>query len=197
MARLVAEQLLPGKMPREQVVGMGVSMLLAGYETSANSMGLGIVAFLLYPDQFADLCANHEDKALVANAVEEILRLISLTHKGRRRVAKEDIEVGDITIKAGEGIIFLDDMANRDRSAIPGDVDRLDIRRDTTNHVAFSVGPHHCLGNRLARAELQVFFSTIARRIPALKLSGGWQDVTFRPEDQIYGVDHMMVAWDD
>lgn len=192
---LVTEQLLSGNMNRDQVVDIAILLLIGGYETSANSMSLGTVTLLTHPAQFADLRDNVDDPKIVASAVEELLRFISITHNGRRRVAKEDIEIDGVTIKAGDGIIFVDDAANRDPSVFGETADDVDIRRDASHHLAFAFGPHHCLGNMLARSELQAFFRTLVKRMPNLRLAVDLSELKFRPTAQIYGVESVPIAW--
>jgi cytochrome P450 len=195
VGRLVSNELASGVITRRKAIDIVIALLLGGYETSATSMALGTLVLLTYPVQFADLCANFEDTGLVSSTVEELLRFVSITHKGRRRVATQDIEIDGVTIHAGEGLVFLDDASNRDPGAFAGDVDALDIRRDTTYHVAFSAGAHHCAGSRLARLELQLFFQTLARRAPSLALASDVGDLGFRVDAQIYGVDRVPVTW--
>jgi cytochrome P450 len=154
-------------------------------------MALGIVALLQNPDQKQALMA---DPSLLDNAVEEILRYVDVAHSGRRRTALEDIEIGGVTIKAGEGIIAHNPVADRDPQAFP-DPDRFNIHRDARHHVAFGYGPHQCLGQPLARAELQIMIGTVFRRLPTLELAAPLSDLEFREQSFVYGVEHVPVSW--
>jgi cytochrome P450 len=147
-------------------------MLIARHETTANMIALGTLALLEHPDQLARL-RRSDDPKLVAGTVEELLRYLHITHNGRRRVALEDIEIADHVIRAGEGIILANDIANRDPDVFP-DPDRLDIQRDARRHVAFGFGVHQCLGQPLARMELQVVYNTLYRRIPPCDWRPRW-----------------------
>ncbi|HTI21603.1 MAG TPA: cytochrome P450 [Kutzneria sp.] len=182
-----------GELTRSEAAQMGVLMLIAGHETTANMIALGTLALLEHPDQLA-LLRDSDDPALVASAVEELLRYLNITHNGRRRVALEDIQIGGEVIRAGEGIILANDIANRDPETF-ADPDRLDLRRNPRNHVAFGFGVHQCLGQPLARVELQVVYSTLYRRIPTLRLAAGLDEIPFKHDGSVYGVYELPVTW--
>ncbi|MFF7655586.1 cytochrome P450 [Streptomyces sp. NPDC007983] len=189
----LARRVTAGELTREEAAQMGVLLLLAGHETTANMIALGTLALLENPGQLA-LLRETDDPKLVASAVEELLRYLNITHSGRRRVALADIEVGGQVIRAGEGIILANDIANRDPEVFP-DPDRLDIRRDARRHVAFGFGVHQCLGQPLARMELQVVYSTLYRRIPTLRLATELEKIPFKHDGSVYGVYELPVAW--
>jgi cytochrome P450 len=172
---------------------MASLMLIAGHETTANMIGLGTLALLEHPEQLAEL-RETEDPKLVANAVEELLRYLTIVHSGRRRVATEDIEVAGQLVRAGEGIILANDIGNRDATQFP-EPDQLDIHRQARHHVAFGFGVHQCLGQPLARMELQVVYSTLYRRIPTLTLAIPFEDVQFKHDMGVYGVHSLPVTW--
>jgi cytochrome P450 len=182
-----------GELSRTEAAQMGVLLLIAGHETTANMIALGTLALLEHPDQLA-LLRDGDDPALVASAVEELLRYLNITHNGRRRVALEDIEIGGETIRAGEGMVLANDVANRDPAVFP-DGDRLDLTRDAHRHVAFGFGVHQCLGQPLARLELQVVYSTLYRRIPTLALATDVERIPFKHDGSVYGVYELPVTW--
>jgi cytochrome P450 len=182
-----------GELSRTEAAQMGVLLLIAGHETTANMIALGTLALLEHPDQLA-LLREGDDPALVASAVEELLRYLNITHNGRRRLALEDIEIAGETIRAGEGMIMANDVANRDPAVFP-DGDRLDLTRDAHRHVAFGFGVHQCLGQPLARLELQVVYSTLYRRIPTLALATDLDRIPFKHDGSVYGVYELPVTW--
>ncbi|MEU7082681.1 cytochrome P450 [Streptomyces sp. NPDC046409] len=182
-----------GELSRREAAEMGVLLLIAGHETTANMIALGTLALLEHPDQLA-LLRDSDDPKAVAGAVEELLRYLNITHGGRRRVAVEDIAIGGEVIRAGEGIIVPNDIGNRDPEVF-ADPDRLDLGRDARRHVAFGFGVHQCLGQPLARMELQVVYSTLYRRIPTLRLDAGLEDLSFKHDGAVYGVYELPVAW--
>ena len=189
----LVERIEAAELIRADAAQMGVLMLLAGHETTANMIALGTLALLEHPDQLA-LLRSTEDPALVRSAVEELLRYLHITHNGRRRVALEDIELAGETIRAGEGVILANDIGNRDPSVFP-DPDRLDLTRNPRGHVAFGFGPHVCLGQPLARMELQVVYSTLYRRVPTLSLATTVDRIPFKHDGSVYGVYTLPVTW--
>jgi cytochrome P450 len=189
----VAQRVAAGELSHEEGTRTGQLLLLAGHETTANMITLGTLALLEHPDQLAILRDTDEPKVAAA-AVEELLRYLSIVHIGRPRVALEDIEIGGHLIHAGEGVILVGETANRDPSVFP-DSDRLDITRDARGHVAFAFGPHQCLGQNLARVELQIVYGTLYRRIPTLRLATTVDQIPFKHDALVYGAHQLPVAW--
>ncbi|SEU03901.1 cytochrome P450 [Nonomuraea wenchangensis] len=189
----VAAQVTAGELSRQEAARMGVLLLVAGHETTANMIALGTLALLQHPDQLA-LLRESDDPALVAGAVEELLRYLNITHRGRHRVALADIEIAGEVIRAGDGLIMANDLGNRDPEVFP-DPDTLDLRRDAHRHVAFGFGVHQCLGQPLARMELQVAYATLYRRVPTLALATDLDRIPFKHDGQVYGVYELPVTW--
>ncbi|MFD2415115.1 cytochrome P450 [Amycolatopsis pigmentata] len=193
ISRLTVGQLRTGAMSREEIAGTAQLLLVAGHETTANMIALGTVALLQHPDQLAEI-RDTDSPGLIANAVEELLRYLTITHSGRRRVAVEDIELDGRHIRPGDGIVAAGDIANRDPAVFP-DPDRLDIHRKARHHVAFGYGVHQCLGQPLARVELQVVYGTLYRRIPTLALAEPVESLKFKHDMVVYGVHELPVTW--
>ncbi len=189
----IAGRVTAGELTHRQATEMALLLLIAGHETTANMIALGTLALLQHPDQLA-LLRGTDDPKLVASAVEELLRYLHITHLGRRRAVTEDIEIAGQVIRAGEGVIMVNEIANRDPEVFE-DPDRLDLTRDARRHVAFGFGVHQCLGQPLARMELQVVYGTLYRRIPTLKLACALEDVRFKNDAFIYGVHELPVTW--
>ena len=189
----IAGRVPAGELTHQQATEMALLLLIAGHETTANMIALGTLALLRNPEQLA-LLRESDDPKLVASAVEELLRYLHITHLGRRRAVTEDIEIAGQVIKAGEGVIMVNEIGNRDPGVFP-DPDRLDITRDARRHVAFGFGVHQCLGQPLARMELQVVYSTLYRRIPTLELDCELDDVRFKNDAFVYGVHELPVTW--
>jgi cytochrome P450 len=189
----LTERITSGELTRPEAAQMGVLMLIAGHETTANMIALGTLALLENPEQLA-LLRDGDDPELIAGAVEELLRYLNITHNGRRRVALEDIEVAGQLVRKGEGLILANDIANRDPDVFP-EPDRLDIQRNARQHVAFGFGVHQCLGQPLARVELQVVYGTLYRRIPTLRLAAALDELPFKHDGSVYGVYELPVTW--
>jgi len=147
---------------------------------------------LSHPEQAARV--RDGEPAVVNAAVEELLRLLTVTHFGRRRAATEDVRIGGVTIHAGEGVIAAGEAANRDPAEF-AHPDELDFDRETNHHVAFGFGVHQCLGQPLARLELQVAYPALLRRFPHLRVAVPASALKFRDNMVVYGVHGLPVAW--
>jgi cytochrome P450 len=190
----LAERVKAGEISIKEASQLASGLLLAGHETTANMIGIGVLALLENPEQLAIL-RDTDDQKVVANAVEELLRYLSIIQNGQRRVATEDIEIAGETIKAGEGIIIDLSPANWDPKAFP-QPDQLDLQRpEADKNLAFGFGRHQCVGQQLARAELQIVFSTLLRRIPTLALAKPIDEIPFKNDKLAYGVYELPVTW--
>ena len=177
----------------EHMVGLATLLLIAGHETTANMITLGTLALMENPGQLAEI---KRDPAVIPRAVDEILRYLSIADAiGGARVALDDIEIGGVVIRKGDGLIALLSGANRDET-VYGDPDTLDIRRGARQHVAFGYGIHQCLGQNLARMELEIVFGTLFKRIPELRLAIPIEKLLFKDEmSGVYGLHEMPVTW--
>lgn len=193
LSRMVIEWINPGKLSHDDAVQMGVLLYMAGHETTANQIGLGVLSLFQHPDQKAALM---EDASLVKGAVEEMLRFHSITHMNANRVATEDVVIGGQLIRKGEGVLPLLHAANHDPSVFP-EPEKFDIFRDQKDHahVAFSYGIHQCLGQPLARLELQIVFETLFKRFPDLQLAVPFDELEFKSESFVYGLKTLPVTW--
>ena len=191
LSRLIARHRQVGDITREEAVGIATLLLIAGYETLANMIGLGTLVLLENPDRLEEL---RREPAKLAVAIEELLRYQTVTTFGIRRVATEDLEIGGTLIRAGDGIIVLVDAANRDEAEFP-DGDRFNMYREANHHLAFGHGIHACIGQPLARLELEIIWATLLRRIPTLQLAVPLAEIPFRHETFVYGVHKLPVKW--
>jgi cytochrome P450 len=191
ISRLLVNQVIPGHMTRDEALATIELLLMGGHETTANMIVLGTLSLLMHPDQKDALVA---DPSLVPGAVEEMLRYHTIVHYNGPRVALEDVVVGGHLIKKGEGVLALISAANRDPVAFPNP-DLFDIRRQAMHHLAFSFGVHQCLGQTLARLELQLVFSALFQRFPNLRLSVPVEQIKFRPDAFVYGMEALPVEW--
>jgi cytochrome P450 len=189
----LAERVNTGEISVKEAAQLSSGLLVAGHETTANMIGIGVLALLENPEQAA-LLRDSDDPKFITNAVEELMRYLSIIQNGQRRVAIEDIEIAGETIRAGEGIILDLAPANWDAAAYP-EPDKLDFTRDVGQQLGFGYGRHQCVGQQLARAELQIVFHTLLRRIPTLRLAVPIDDVPFKHDRLAYGVYELPVTW--
>ncbi|MEO3892337.1 cytochrome P450 [Nonomuraea sp. B5E05] len=175
----------------DELIGIARLLLIAGHETTSNMLGLGALALLGHPDQFAMI---REDPARIEPAVEELLRWLSIVHSVPPRTTATDVEIAGHTVPEGSLVILSLPAANRDGAFI-GDPDTFDIARGATGHVAFGHGVHHCLGAPLARMEMRIAFPALLRRFPGLALADPDKQADFRAFSAVYGLHALPVTW--
>jgi len=182
---LIAEQLTEGKLDHDELTSLALAMLIAGHDTTAHMISLGTMLLLSKPDQLAKVRA---DEAAIPGAVEELLRYLTIATL-LPRTATEDIELGGHTIKAGDGVLVASSIVNREQS------DELDVDNPMRQHLAFGFGIHQCLGQNLARAELEIAFKHLFHRIPTLRLAVPVDEVPRQPAAALSGVTALPVTW--
>ncbi|MFE2874187.1 cytochrome P450 [Streptomyces roseus] len=187
---LIATRLETGETDVEELVSLAAILLVAGHETTANMISLGTFTLLRHPEQLTEL---RTDPSLISVAVEELMRFLSIAD-GMLRVATEDIEIGGVTIRPDDGVVFSTSVINRD-PAVFARPDALDWHRSARHHVAFGFGIHQCLGQNLARAEMEIALGTLFARLPGLRLAAEPDRIPFRPGDTIQGMVELPVAW--
>jgi cholest-4-en-3-one 26-monooxygenase len=144
-------------------------LAVAGNETTRNAISGGMHALIEHPDQWRKLQA---DPSLIPTAADEIVRYVTPVNMFRR-TAKQDVEVGGITIKAGDKVVIYYTSANRDETIFT-DPDTFDIAREPNPHVGFGGGgPHFCLGRHLAKLELECLFRSLITQVDHLELVMG------------------------
>jgi cytochrome P450 len=191
LSRVIEEHVLTGALSREDLAEICSMILRAGHDTTTNMIGLGTMLLLQHPDQLAAL---KRDEALVDNAGEELLRFLAPVQFAPRRVALEDVEIAGSLIRKGEGVFAISPSANRDEAVFAAP-DSVDLSRDASQHLTFGYGIHHCLGQGLARIELQVVFAMLFKRFPNLNLAVPAHEIPFKDDMQIYGIYRLPVAW--
>jgi cytochrome P450 len=191
IGRVIARNKEERVLRQEDIAAMCLSLLLAGHETTANVISLGTVLLLDHPDQLAAIRA---DPARTRGAVEEILRHTSIIDPSALRVALADIEVGDMMVKKGDAVVLSSAAANWDDSVF-AQPDKLDFDRDARRHLAFGYGIHRCIGENLARVELEIVFNTLFARVPGLRLATPVEELSFKDGALIYGIHTLPVTW--
>jgi cytochrome P450 len=193
MSRLMAEYVAKGELNRETAVMNGVIMLQAGHETTASMISLGTVALLQHPEQFERLRTT-DDPVLIANIVEELMRYLTIVHSTVDRVALEDLTINGQLIRAGDAVLMNLPAGNWDPSFVDSP-DTFDIDRSARGHLGFGFGVHQCIGQNLARVELQVALGTLARRLPGLRLAIAPEELSFAGQQEIYTIHELPVTW--
>lgn len=161
-----------GRLTDGELLGLAVTLMIAGFLPTVSALAHGVLLLLAEPERYTAL---RDDPALIPGAVDELVRFQS-TDGDPMRVAKEDITVAGVTIKADDLVILSRCAANRDPRVFPHPHEfRLD--RDNNPHLAFGYGPHYCLGSGLARLQLQTALECLVRRLPGLRLAGSPADI--------------------
>jgi cytochrome P450 len=154
-------------------------LVVAGHDTTSSLIGNGIVALLDHPDQ---LTAIQREPDILPEAIEELLRFTAAVPHATFRVTTKPVDIGGVTVPAGQQVLVGLGAANRDPSVFV-DPDRLDVTRRTRRHLAFGHGPHHCLGAPLARLEAVVAFQRLLVRFPDLSLAVPRNDLAWSHGD--------------
>lgn len=170
----------------EEVISTAILLFAAGFETTTNLIGNGLLALLRHPDELARL---RDDPSLLRTAVDELLRFDGPVQLDGR-TAMVDAEVAGHPIPAGEQVVTLLGAANHDPERFP-DPDRLDVGRDGSASMSFGSGIHYCLGAALARLEGQVVFDSLLRRFGSIELS---EEPEWRPTLTLRGLLSLRVA---
>jgi len=176
-----------------ELASLGVALLVGGHETILNQVTNFVYTLLTNPAELAKLRAKPE---LINQAIEELLRHVPINSGAAfGTVAKEDVQFGDITVRAGETVVADIAAANHDARMF-AEPDLLNLERKDISHLAaFGFGPHHCIGAQLARMDLQVTIGTLLRRFPDLRLAVPAEDIVWRERVLIRGVEALPITW--
>lgn len=193
LGQLSAGGLDSSDLARHELVDLLLVIMVAGHTTTANTIALSVLNLLENPERYQAL---REDPALVAPMVEEFLRIQTVVSDGAPRVAKQTLTLGGVTIRAGEAVIVSLTSANRDELVF-ADPDLIQLHRPGVHrHLAFGWGVHRCLGQHLARMELRVALTTLARTIPTLRLDLPFEQLRYAQGYQhLQGIRELPVTW--
>jgi cytochrome P450 len=167
-------------------------LVFPGHETTVARMDFGLLYLLSDTARRDWLMVDVEGR--IDQTVEEILRSTSAHNLGLMRYALEDIEIGGVTIRAGDLVIISEAAANRDPSVFP-DPEKFDPTRSAKGHLAFGHGAHICIGQSLARSELRIVFPSLFKRFPEIGLGIDLSELYVRNDRTGGGVDRVPVIW--
>jgi cytochrome P450 len=156
-----------GTLTDAELVATGQALLVAGHETTSGMIGKMVAMLLADRRRWEQLLA---DRSLVRSAVEEVLRFDANPGFGMPRYLGENVEVAGTSLPRGTTVVCSMASANRDGTAFDG-ADEMDLSRSPNPHLAFGAGPYSCLGQSLARTELQTVLEVLLRRLPSLRLA--------------------------
>jgi len=182
---------LAADMSAIELVMTGQGLLIAGHETTANMIGKMVAMLLADRSRWERLVV---DRGLIGSAVEEALRFDANPNFGIPRYVSEQVTLGDKTIPAGSTVITNIGSANRDACAFAEAADMVLDRRPNP-HLAFGAGPHSCLGQALARVELQTALAVLLDRLPTLELAVPAAGLRRRDGLVVGGLEELPVRW--
>ncbi|HYS38388.1 MAG TPA: cytochrome P450 [Pseudonocardiaceae bacterium] len=192
LSDLIAARDHADKLSEEELVRLGVTLLISGHETTASQLGNFVYLLLSDRRHWQRLVA---DPTLIPRAVEELLRYTPMAASvDFARIAIEDVELPGGRISAGEAVLVQLHAANRDVTVF-NHPDELDLARTYNPHLAFGHGVHHCLGAPLARMELQVALAALTSRLPDLRLAVPPDEIPWRSDRLVRGVRALPVTW--
>ena len=177
--------------PDDEAAGLAMALLFAGHETTVVQIGLGALHLLADRNRWRAL---HDSPDLVTGAVEELLRASGRGGGGIPRYARADLEIDEVTVRAGE-LVLLDTRAANHDAAVFADPDRIDVRRAAGAHLTFGHGMRYCIGAPLARIELRSVFSHLTTRFPTLRLAAPESEPAVRTGTLTGGLVALPVAW--
>ncbi|MEU1186001.1 cytochrome P450 [Streptomyces sp. NPDC005820] len=187
---LITERLATGELDRAELASIAMFLLVAGHETTANMIALSVLTLLEHPEQADRL---REDPATAPGAVEELLRFLSVADE-LQRVAATDIEIGGVTVREGDAVYLPNAAANR-AGEVFADPDTFDVLRGTRHHLAFGYGIHQCIGQNLARAELEIALYELFTRVPTLRAAEPVEALGTKPGGSVQGIVRLPVTW--
>jgi cytochrome P450 len=176
------------RLGHEQVIATAVLLMQAGHETTTDTIGNSLVALFRHPEQLDRL---RTDDTITKNAVEELLRF-DPTNQINNRLLLDDTVIGGVRLPAGDHVAIFIGAANRDPARFERP-DQLQLGRSIPQHLAFAFGAYYCVGNALARAELQVALRTLLDRLPGLHPAG--ETFEWRNTLRNRGPQQLRVAW--
>lgn len=194
IARMLTQDRADRRLSRAEAVVLSAGMLMAGYETTSNVLGVVLHRILRSPDLTARALGGPATRDPL---IEEILRYVCANGSGGvPHVATEDVPLSDgSVVPAGEVVVPVPDAANRDPDVF-ADPDRLDPDRTENPHVAFGFGAHHCLGAELARLELRVGVTTLLTGLPGLRIAVPETGLRWRTDMYVRGLWELPLSWD-
>ncbi|QBD75790.1 cytochrome P450 [Ktedonosporobacter rubrisoli] len=177
-----------------EMLSFALGLIVAGFETVSTTFTNSAFILLQRPELLAQLKERLDEPERLASAIEEVLR-ITPVGAGRPRIVREEIEFSETPVKPGEVVFLSFNAANYDESVFPH-AKKVDFDRTSNPVLTFGRGIHACLGQQLARMELQALWSTLLKRWPEVRLAVAPSEVPWRPDDTLtFGPAHIPVVW--
>lgn len=192
LSRLANGPMASGELSLYEIISMVRLVLIAGHESTANQIALCYFTLLHQPDQKLALSG---DPAHLQGFIEESMRYWTLPQDNILRTVVEEVEVGGTTMAPGDLVVIALPSANHDDRVFPQPTEFDLLRENAKAHLSLGIGAHFCPGAPLARAEMELAIPAVFERFPNLQLVGGVDNVPFRKNTLVYGVDALWVTW--
>jgi cytochrome P450 len=180
-----------GELSKGELITMGLTLLMAGYETTVGQIGLTVMSMLSDPNTYRRLVAQPE---ILPFAIEESLRLTPAAPMSFTRIAQERVQLGRVTIEPGEAIVVSLIHANRDDKVF-AEPAQLMLEERAWSHLTFGYGSHRCPGAELARTQLRIVLARLLQRFPELRLAADPDPVSWKHGLATRGLARLIVTW--
>ncbi|MER5781161.1 cytochrome P450 [Streptomyces mobaraensis] len=191
LSDLIAVRDAGDRLSEDELTSLAFLLLFAGYENTVHLIANSVLALLDHPEELRALRKNPDG---LAAAVEELNRWDGPGPLAIRRFPLEDVEIGGVTVPAGETVLLSLASANRDPARFP-DPDRLDLRRNNSGSLALGHGIHYCLGAALGRMETETALAALLDRFEKLELAVPRGELKWRPSIRARGLISLPVRW--
>jgi len=188
ISRLLDEQVRGRSLTLEELKSICFLLFIAGLDTVANMMTFAFHHLARHPELQRTLAS---DPGRISDFVEESLRCYAIVNG--TRIVKQDVEIAGAGFKVGDMVACSLPLAGMDERKNPNPMD-FDIDRKNREHLAFSIGPHVCVGHYLARAEMKIFTEEWLKRVPQMRIVSG-----FKPDYRaglVMALNHLPIEWD-
>ncbi|AWN25031.1 cytochrome P450 [Streptomyces sp. NEAU-S7GS2] len=187
--RLISARDGDDRLSEEELVSLGVLLLVAGHETTTNFLGNAVLALLQHPSEIQRL---RQHPAEIASSLDELLRFDPPISTATFRFTTEAVTLGGTQIPAGKPVLVAIGAANRDPERWPSP-DELDLDRSATAHLSFGHGIHRCVGAPLAKAEVEIALRSLLTRYPTIRLAVPTEQLTWRRTRLVRGLSKLPV----
>ena len=185
---VIASEIEGRKLTEDEVLGMCFLIFIGGLDTVTSALGFQFLHLARHPEHQAQLRANPE---MIPAAVEELLRAYSTVNM--RRMVTRDVQIGDVLMRKGDHVLISTELADLDPEEYANPTE-VDFRRADNRHMAFSFGPHRCVGSHLARRELTIAIQAWLARTPPFRLLD--EDKIEMRASGVFGLDGLHLQWD-
>ncbi|ARF53710.1 cytochrome P450 [Streptomyces gilvosporeus] len=201
VSSLIAARDERGAVSERELAVLIFQLLFSAHVTLSSLLASALSELLRNPELWERL---RSDPTLIPVAVEEMLRVHTVLKDGHLRVAREDVTLGGVTVRAGETVVVSVHSANRDAAVFPaphGGVgsaqghEQLDLERAPNPHLTFGHGIHRCVAAHLNRVELQTGIAALLGRFPSLRLASTEAGQTWKALPRVYGLAALPVVW--